>query len=206
MVNADREQGIFSAIVLEETPDLGIGVGTPVARLQSYMVLDGHTIRFWHSSRPMLDRTVEEFRRPMGGGVTDPQFDTGSAQFGDVVAEVMLFPTREGADPEQVEQKMRDRAREFFEETWVRRPLKSLGGATPLDAAGHPTARSGCRASSGSCRSASAGPPAPGGRRAGEPLYDFDRLRRKLGLSAAAPVAEGTDLDFDTMSAAASAA
>ena len=111
------------------------------------MVLDGHSIRFWHSSRPMLDRTLEEFRAKVAAAVTEPQYDVGSAQFGDVVAEIMLFPTREGVDPEQVDAKMRDRAREFFEETWVRRPLKSLGGATPLDAAAHPTRASGCSAS-----------------------------------------------------------
>jgi len=201
IVNADREQGIFSALVLEETPDLGVGVGTPVARLQSYMVLDGQAVRFWHSSRPMLDRTVDAFRTAAGGGLTEPQFDVGSAQFGDVVAEVMLFPTREGADPDQVDAKMRDRAREFFEETWVRRPLKSLGGATPLDAAAHPKLQKrlpGLLRFMQECLGGAA--PREDGQPA-KPLYDFNRLRRKLGLTAAE--AEGTELDFDTMSAAA---
>lgn len=201
VVNANREEGIFSALVLEDTPDLGVGVGTPVARLQSYMVVDGQIIRFWHSSRPMLDKTVEEFRGKVTVGVTEPQFHTGSAQFGDVVAEIMLFPTREGADPEQVENKMRERAREFFEETWVRRPLKSLGGATPLDAAAHPATKKrlpGVLRFMQECLNGAAprpdGPPGP-------PVYDFDRLRRKLGLTAGA--AEGADIDFDTMSPAA---
>jgi hypothetical protein len=201
VINADREQGIFSAIVLEETPDLGVGVGTPVARLQSYMVLDGHSIRFWHSSRQSLDRTLEEFRAKAAAGVTDPQFDVGSAQFGDVVAEVMLFPTQEGADPEQVDAKMRERAREFFEETWVRRPLKSLGGATPLDAAGHPTTKKRLPGVVKFMQECLVGAAPRDDGEARKPLYDFDRLRRKLGLAAAA--AEGADLDFDTMSASA---
>jgi tetratricopeptide (TPR) repeat protein len=201
IVNVEREQGIFSALVLEETPNLGIDVGTPVARLQSYMVIDGHAVRFWHSSRSMLDRTVEAFRAAAGGGLTDPQYDVGSAQFGDVVAEVMLFPTREGTEPEQVEAKMRDRAREFFEETWVRRPLKSLGGATPLDAAAQPKLKKrlpGLLLFMQQCLGGAA--PRDDGKPA-KPLYDFNRLRRKLGLTAAA--AEGGDLDFDTMSASA---
>jgi hypothetical protein len=165
------------------------------------MVLDGQLVRFWHSSRPMLDKTVEEFRGKVTVAVTEPQFDTGSAQFGDVVAEIMLFPTREGSDPEQVEAKMRERAREFFEETWVRRPLKSLGGATPLDAAAHPAMKKrlpGVLRFMQECLGGVA--PRPDGQ-PGPPLYDFDRLRRKLGLSAAA--AEGKDIDFDTMSASA---
>jgi tetratricopeptide (TPR) repeat protein len=201
VVNADREQGIFSAIVLEETPNLGVDVGTPVARLQSYMVVDGHTIRFWHSSRPMLDRTVEDFRKIAAAGVTEPQFDVGSAQFGDVVAEVMLFPTREGTEPEQVEAKMRDRAREFFEETWVRRPLKSLGGATPLDAAADARLKKrlpGVVRFMQECLGGAS--PREDGKPA-TPLYDFNRVRRKLGLTAAA--GEEGGLDFDTMSAAA---
>jgi tetratricopeptide (TPR) repeat protein len=201
VVNADREQGIFSALILEDTPDLGVGVGTPVARLQSYMVLDGHTVRFWHSSRTTLDRTVDEFRGKVTVAVTEPQYDVGSAQFGDVVAEVMLFPTRDGADPEQVDAKMRDRAREFFEDTWIRRYLKSLGGATPLDAAGHPTARKrlpGVIRFMQECLGGAA-PRADG--QPSKPLYDFDRLRRKLGLTAGIS-AVGAEIDFDTMSAA----
>jgi hypothetical protein len=113
----------------------------------------------------------------------------------------MLFPTREGADPEQVDQKMRERAREFFEETWVRRPLKSLGGATPLDAAAHPPTRRrlpGVLRFMQECLGGAA--PREDGQ-PGQPLYDFGRLRRKLGLTAAE--AEGADLDFDTMGAAA---
>lgn len=199
VVNADREQGIFSALILEDTPDLGVSGDTPVARLQSYMVLDGNTVRFWHSNRAMLDRTVAAFVKAAGEGVTAPKYDVGSAQFGDVVGELMLFPTRDGADPKQVDAKMRDRAREFFEETWVRRPLKSLGGATPLDAAAHPTLKKrlpGLFVFMEQCL-AGANPRTEEG--AALPLYDFNRLRRKLGLSA--PAAEGADLDFDTMSA-----
>src|SRR5262245_2131882 len=200
VVNADREQGIFSALLLEETPDLGVGVGTPVARLQSYFVIDGDVVRWWHSNRAMLDEAIQEVRAKAGAGLSDPQFETGSAQFGDVVAEIMLFPTREGADPEQVEQKMRERAREFFEETWLRRPLRSLNGASPLDAAGHPTAKKrlpGVIRFMEECLGG-ASPRADG--QTARPMYDFDRRRRKLGLTAAP--AAGADLDFDTMSAA----
>lgn len=201
VVNADREQGIFSALVLDDTPDLGVSGDTPVARLQSYMVLDGVTVRFWHSNRAMLDRTVQTFLKIAGAGVTEPKYDTGSAQFGDVVGELMLFPTRDGADPKLVDAKMRDRAREFFEETWLRRPLKSLGGTSPLDAAAHPTLKKrlpGLLVFMEQCLAGASLRPEDG---AAKPLYDFNRMRRKLGLSA--PAAEGADLDFDTLSTSA---
>ena len=200
-VNADREQGIFSALVLEETPDLGVNVGTPVARLQSYLLLQGDMLRLWHSSRAMLDRTLQEVRAKVANSVSEPEYETGAAQFGDVVAEVMLFPTRDGADPEQVEQKMREQARQFFEEAWPRRSLKSLGGATPLDAASHPSLKKrlpGVIRFMQECLGGAA-PRADG--ESAKSLYDFDRLRRKLGLTTA-PTAAGADVDFDTMSAA----
>ena len=200
-VSADREQGIFSALILEDAPNLGVNVGTPVARLQSYMLLRGDLLRFWHSTRPMLDKTVMELRAKVGQAVSEPEYEVGAAQFGDVVAEVMLFPTREDADPDQVEQKMRDQAKHFFEETWARRSLKSLAGATPLDAASHPTLK---RRLPGVIRFmqeclVGVSPRSQGA--AAKPVYDFDRLRRKLGL-AAAPAAEGAEIDFDSMSAA----
>lgn len=203
IVNADREQGTFSALFLEDTPDLGVGVGTSVARLQAYFLLDGDLIRLWHSNRAMLDKALEEVRAKLGAGVTDPRTETGTAQFGDVVADILLFPKRPGADPEQVEEKMRDRAREFFEETWVRRSLKSLGGATPLDAAAHPTTRRRLPGLIRFLQECLGGmTPREEDGKPGKPLYDFDRLRRKLGLSAAPPV-EGAAVDIDTLGTAA---
>lgn len=205
VVNVDREQGIFSALVLEQVPDLGAGIGTPVARLMSYFVLEGNLIRLWHSNRAMLDEVVADLRAKSGDGISEPKFEVGPSQFGDVVAEIMLFPNREGVEPEQVEQKMRERAREYFEETWVRRSLKSLGGATPLDAASHPPARKrlpGVIRFMEQCLRGVG--PADDGKQS-TPLYDFDRLRRKLDLTVTAPAA-GADLDFDTLSAAGLAA
>jgi thioredoxin-like negative regulator of GroEL len=205
VVNVDREQGIFSALVLEKVPDLGTGIGTPVARLMSYLVLEGNLIRLWHSNRAMLEEVVQDLRATAGGGVSEPKYDMGPAQFGDVVAEIMLFPTREGVEPDQVEQKMRERAREYFEETWVRRPLKSLGGATPLDAASHPRARKrlpGVIRFMEQCLRG-AGPTEEG--KPSKPLYDFNRLRQKLGLAASASTDTG-EVDFDTLSAAGLAA
>lgn len=200
-LNTDRENQIFSALVLEEVPELGVGIGTPVARLQAYMVLHGGMLRFWHSNRELLDRAVQDFRAKAGGGLTEPEYETGASQFGDVVAEIMLFPVREDADPGQVEQKMRDRARDFFEETWLRRPLRSLAGVAPVDAVAHPTLKKRLPGVIRFMQECLTGHAAAKEGEASKPLYDFDRVRRKLGLTTA-PVAAGADIDFETMSAA----
>ncbi len=197
-VNVDREQGIFTAIVLEPVPDLGTGIGTPVARMMSYFVLAGNGIRLWHSNRSMVESVVEDLRSRVGPSVSEPAFETGAAQFGDVVAEIMLFPTREGIQPDQIEQKMRDRAREYFEETWLHRSLKSLSGATPLNAAGNPTLK---KRLPGLIRFMEQCLRGATPVEDGSPLYDFDRLRRKLGFASTSPEV-GSEIDFETISAA----
>lgn len=201
VIDANREEGMFTGVILEGVPDLGAGIGTPVARLQCNIFLHGDLIRLWNSNRGMLDEIVGELRSKAGNGVSEPQFDTDCAKFGDIVADIMVFPTRENADSEQVAQKMRERAREYFEENWLRRSLKSLSGSSPLDAANHPNLRKrlpGLIRFLDECLTGVA--PREEGK-APTPIYDFDRLRRKLGLSTA-PRAEGAAVDFDTLGAA----
>lgn len=201
IVNADRENGIFSGLVLEAVPDFGVNVGTPVAQLQAYMLLEGGAVRFWHSNRATLDQVVAEVRGKLQLAVAEPKYEVGAAQFVDVVAEIMLFPTRDGADPEQVDLKMRARAREFFEETWINRRLKSLDGATPLDAAAHPTAKNRLPGLVRFMEQCLLGVNPREDGQAPTPIYDFDRLRRKLGL-VTAPAGPGEAIDFDTLSPA----
>jgi hypothetical protein len=102
-------------------------------------------------------------------------------------------------DLEQVDAKMRERAREFFEETWIRRPLKSLGGNNPLDAAAHPTLKKRLPGLLVFMEQCLASTSVRGEEGKPRPLYDFNRLRRKLGLAAAQ--VEGAEIDFDTLSA-----
>jgi tetratricopeptide (TPR) repeat protein len=76
------------------------------------------------------------------------------------------------------EAKMRDHAQQFFEETWIHRPYRGLSGVPPVDAAGSPNLRKRLRGVIQFYQDCAAG--------AAPRLYDFDRLRRKLGLDTAA--------------------
>ena len=201
VVDANREEGMFTGVILEGVPDLGTGIGTPVARLECNIFLHGDMVRLWHANRSMLDAIVSELRSKAGNGISEPQFDIDCAKFGDIVAEIMVFPTREDAEAEQVAQKMRERAREYFEENWLRRSLKSLSGSTPLDVANHPSLR---KRLPGLIRFLDDCLTGATPREEGKTptlIYDFDRLRRKLGVKTA-PRAEGADLDFDTLGVA----
>src|SRR4029079_3258644 len=66
-----------------------------------------------------------------------------------------------------------------FEETWVNQPLKSLLGKTPIDAAADPVLRKRLRGVVRFVEDCAAAGPIR--------LYDFNRLRAKLGFDGATP-------------------
>jgi tetratricopeptide (TPR) repeat protein len=103
-------------------------------------------------------------------------------------------------DQAEAERRVREHMQHYFEETWIHRPLRSLNQVPPIDAAGHGVLRKKLRGVVQfleQCGNAS--PP---------PNYDFDRLRRKLGLTAggeqpvAAAGAAAAPVNVDDMSAA----
>ena len=92
--------------------------------------------------------------------------------------EAMLFPTSDSR-MDEVKQKIVENAQSFFEEIWLQRALKSLAGVSAIDASGHPTYRKrllGVLRFMEDCFLATAP------QIDGTPIYDFGRLRRKLGL------------------------
>jgi tetratricopeptide (TPR) repeat protein len=191
---SDREKGRMQGMILEDTPDLGLS--TPAARMLAYLFVQGSMIRLSTGNREMLSRAVDEFRAKVSVGVGEPTFDTSVAHFNDLTPEIMLFPTREVFEKSDIEQKIRERAREFFEETWARKSLKALQGSTPFDAVGHAVFRKrlpGLIRFLQDCTERIT-------EKDTAPLYDFNRLRRKLDVSTAPP-AVGVEVDIDTLSA-----
>jgi tetratricopeptide (TPR) repeat protein len=102
------------------------------------------------------------------------------ASFSDVVLEAVAFPVGV-TDKALGEQRARDFAAAYFEETWVHRPLHALSGVPPVDAAGHRTLRKKLLGVVQFLQDCAAGGIVQ--------TYDFDRLRRKLGLLGGAPSA-----------------
>jgi hypothetical protein len=105
----------------------------------------------------------------------------------------MAFPVQASTEAEGKE-RMQQFQQRYLEETWIRKPLRSLNQTAPIDAAGHSLLRKrllgvliflqDCAAIIGSA-------------------YDFDRLRRKLGLLAPASAGGGSAvLDIGAMGAA----
>src|SRR5262249_21742689 len=96
----------------------------------------------------------------------------------DVVVEALVIPA--GQMPgEEARQRVADHAAHYFEDVWIHRPLRSLNHVPPIDAAGHATLSKKLRGVVQFLQEC--------GSIGGRASYDFDRLRRKLGLAAGSP-------------------
>lgn len=182
-----QEEGLFTAMVLELTTTGLVTVGRPASdagRLAGYLVIVGPILRFHGPIKEAFDRVKDEMRQRLSLGLTDLHEHRGPAQFQEVVSEALLFPLGQ-VEREAAIARVLEHATRYLEETWIHRPRHSLNTIAPVDAAGHGKLRKkllGVIELMAQC--------AQRGMLEG---YDFDRLRRKLGLlGAAAPTATAT--------------
>jgi tetratricopeptide (TPR) repeat protein len=196
-VQVSQEQGMLSAVVLDPpppalTPELE---ARQSARLGAYLLLVQNLVRMWNVNKEALDRAFDGLRKRAGAAMGDHGASRGPAKFHDLLSGALAFP-RSALSEEEVGKRLEEGARRYFEEEWLHRPLKALGGVPPVDAAGHAPLRKkvlGVVAFLQECAALMKLP------------YDFDRLRRKLGLLEGQPaaVAEGAaEPDVTAMGAA----
>ena len=96
------------------------------------------------------------------------------------------------ADP-SAKELLQEHWQKYFEGEWIHKPRKSLGGATPVDASGHPQLRKKLLGIIGFVEECAA---------LGGSSYDFDRLRRRLQLPTKTG-GSGATPELSSMSAAA---
>ncbi len=175
------QEGAFVGILLEMTTSGLITAGGPasdVGHFAGYLMIAGNVLRVTSPLKEPIDRLKDEVRQRLQLGLTDLKEGKGPVQFHDVVAEALIFPVF--GDEKQAQERVLRHAERYYEEAWVRKPRKALTGNTPLEAAGHPVRRRkllGVVRFIDDCSKGGGG----GGALAG---YDFNRLRRKLGLTA----------------------
>jgi hypothetical protein len=175
-------------------------------------------MRIWHGDKDSVQKVAVEIRDRVNMAVGEPVEGVGPAQMGEITQAAFAYPVQVG-DVTQAQQKMQDYAANYFENTWAHRPLRALGGASPIDAAGSKLMRKrllGVLKFVADCTAAAAPRMAKGGEVVQFDLYDFDRLRHKLGVekqaggeapaellaAAKAATAAPAKKDFSTMSAA----
>jgi tetratricopeptide (TPR) repeat protein len=182
-MNTDEKQSFFSALVLEASPMITAAPGaTGGGPMAAYLLIAQDVLRLWGPVRDRFDQVRAEFEQKAGAGVSHGHASIGRPNFADVVTEAVVFPVGL-SDKAEAERRIQAAAQQFFEGTWVQRPLQSLGGIPPVDAAGHAVLRRKLRGVIQFLEDCAA--------QGALHEYDFDRLRRKLGLLAAAPAAPG---------------
>jgi tetratricopeptide (TPR) repeat protein len=194
-LNGGEQEGVFSALVLEPAPTFtvtpGASEGGPLA---SYLLIAEGIVRLWGPVRERFERARAEFEQKCRAALSEGHERVGRPAFSDVVTEAVTFPMGV-TDQAEAERRVEANARQFFEETWLQRPLKALNGIPPIDAAGHAVLRRKVLGVIQFLADCAAG----GALRA----YDFDRLRRKLGLTggAAAPTPGASSADLTALGA-----
>lgn len=192
-VQASEQQPLLSALILEKAPVLTAGTaGGQVVPLAAYFLLAGDLLRVWFVKKESVDKLAAELQQRAGGALSPPHEHVRSASFTDRIMEAVVFPAGQ-MPPEEVERRMRDHAAGFFEETWIHRPLKSLNHIAPIDAAGHASLRKKLRGVIQFLQECAVGTMS---------LYDFDRLRRKLGLLGTPAPGSAAAQDIGGMGAA----
>jgi tetratricopeptide (TPR) repeat protein len=206
----DESQTVLSSLVVEELPSL-VETGTKLAKVVVNLTVGGGTLRLWHVSKENVQKLAVEVRYRLQLAVSEPAESTGPAQFAELVQEAVAYPLQV-TDADQAEQKMQDYAAAFYENVWSHRPLRTLGRATPIDAAGSKLMRKrllGVIRFHEDCVESSAPRFSQGEQTVAMKLYDFDRLRHKLGVEKQATdgpppelLAAAEKRNFTAMSAA----
>ncbi len=171
-----QEEGVFYSMVLEISSSGLVTVGKPASDIgwvAGYLFLVGQLLRFASPVKERYDRIKEEVRRHFSLGLTDLRERHGPAQFTDLVTESLTLALQ-STDQESQKKSVLEQAARYYETVWIHRPRKSLSNIAPVDAVGSRTLR---RKLLGVIQLIE-----EGARRGVLAEYNFDGLRRKLGL------------------------
>ncbi|MBL8794060.1 MAG: tetratricopeptide repeat protein [Planctomycetia bacterium] len=178
-----ENEPVLNALVLERPTALTAEqAASRPPHLGAYLLIIMDRLRIWHTDPEALERVRTELLEKSAGGLAHETKEVNTPGFRDALSASMIFPV-DVADPAQRKQLVQQENERYFEEKWLHQPRKSLNGTPPIDAAGHPVLRNklaGIVQFMEECAVPSGTP------------YDFDRLRRKLGLLAGGPVAAAT--------------
>jgi tetratricopeptide (TPR) repeat protein len=194
----NEEQGVLTGI-LTELPTTLTAAPPKVAAFGGNLLVAGSILRLSGTNAEALRRLQDDLQQKLGPALSEPQITEGIPSFRTILMEAYVFPLRAENETE-AGNFIREKVQQYFEEKWIHRPMPTLGNLPPVDAAGSPILRKkllGLIRFLHDCT-----PPL-------QPFdYDFDRLRRKLGLLQAGPGESGRAIagsprpDIAAMSAA----
>ena len=171
----EEQQNGFRALLLEKKIALAGSEAADYQRVVGTLEIQGPLCRVHGCDAQAMESLRAEFAEAMQLKANEaPLRPMGS--FRDPGREVMLVALKAGGEKNEsdaMNRQVKEYTR-FFEETWVNRPAKSLGGKTPAEAALDNSARPNLLAKVKFIEDMGESP-----RQLG---YDFDGLRSKLGL------------------------
>lgn len=180
---SDESGQMFGCLLVDPLPNI-VETGTTMAKVTANLQIVGRMMRVWHGDKEAAQKVAVEVRDRVNMAVGEPVEGVGPAQMGEITQAAFAYPVQIG-DVAQAQQKMQDYAANYFENTWAHKPLRALGGASPIDAAGSKLMRKrllGVIQFLADCTQASMPRMAKGGEVVQFELYDFNRLRHKLGI------------------------
>jgi tetratricopeptide (TPR) repeat protein len=197
-VQSVEEQSLIRGMILEQkaslTPELA---ATQLTEVGAYFLILPGFLRLWNTNVDAVDKVRGEVQQRIGPAVSEPRVERRAPDFGEITTEAIAIPSRQLSQEDAI-RRIQEHVERFFEETWIHRPLRSLGMAPPIDAAGSTVLRKKVLGAVQFLQDCAAFGITS--------TYDFDRLRRKLGLlaggaaQAAGPAETGPDVS--AMSAA----
>jgi tetratricopeptide (TPR) repeat protein len=194
-VQVSKEQDVFTALILDTGPVFSATPGvTDLAPMAAYLLIAPGFVRLSGPVKERLERARAELEQKAGSGLSPLEGRVMTAPFTDVVSEAVVYPVGI-TDQKEALRRLQERVAQFFEGTWLQRPLRSLNGNAPIDAAGHAVLKKKLRGVVDFLQQC-----AEVGTLQG---YDFDRVRRKLGLlETAAAASSGIPADLTALGAA----
>jgi tetratricopeptide (TPR) repeat protein len=187
-VQVQEQEGILTGLILDKPVGLTAELtASQLPRPGAHLLIFGDHLRLSNSNREALERVRTELQQRTGAMLAEGRPGKTVPPFHEVLAEATVFPIGISDETEATRCVVEHMAR-FFEETWIHRPLRSLQNVPPIDAAGHTALRKKLLGAIQFLQECAA----PGGF-----PYDFDQLRRKLGLKSVAPAAAAVPVGPD---------
>jgi tetratricopeptide (TPR) repeat protein len=186
------QEGSFFGLILDLTPTGLITAGaapSETAPMAGYLLILGGIFRVWGPNKDAVVRLRDELRSRLSIPLGEAVETRGPIEYQDAVSEALIFPT--GPAVKLSMERVVEQAGKFYEEKWIHRPRRSLLGNSPLDAVGSTRLKKrlfGVIDFLKDCAAATM-----------IKEYDFDRLRRKLGLTTATP-SKATETPAGTVS------
>ncbi len=209
---SDENGQNFGCMLVEALPTL-LDTGTTMAKVMGNLTINGGLVRIWSGNKDSAQKLAVEMRDRLNMAIEAPVEGSGPPQFGEIAQEAFAYPIRM-TEITEAELKLKAYAESFFETVWAHRPMKVFGGASALDAGGSTLLRKrllGVLKFLEDCVAGSAPRQQRGEGSHPMEVYDFNRLRHKLGAERQGPGTPPPELlaaapkpkkDFGAMSAA----